>query len=76
MLAGDLNIHVERPDDTNARKFLALLHCYGLSYHVNRFTHVLDGHLGLLFTLDDALLPVPRVTYYHEIGLSYHSLIC
>ena len=67
MLEGDFNIHVERPDDVNAMKFIPLLHCY-----VNRSTHVLGGHLNLLFTLDDVL--PPRVSY-HETGLSDHSLI-
>ncbi len=71
-LAGDFNIHVERPDDVNARNFVSLLRCYGLSGHVDRPTHNLGGHLDLLFTLND-FMP-PRLSF-HESGLSDHSLL-
>ena len=43
ILAGDLNIHVERPDDPHARTLLEMLNSYGLTCRVNFPTHDLGG---------------------------------
>jgi len=39
LIIGDMNIHVDVPDDADAIKFLDLLECMGLTQHVIRPTH-------------------------------------
>ena len=39
VIAGDMNIHVDDPVDSDAIKFLDLLDTYGLTQHVNTPTH-------------------------------------
>ena len=69
---GDLNIHVERGDDPNARKLLDIFSGYGLLNRVTQATHNLGGYLDVIFSLNE--YPTPNVTY-HETGLSDHLLL-
>ena len=39
LITGDFNIHVDDPQDSNARKFLELLEGLGLEQHVDKPTH-------------------------------------
>ena len=39
LIVGDMNIHVDVPDDADAIKFLDLLNCMGLTQHVTTPTH-------------------------------------
>ena len=56
VIAGDMNIHVDDPDDSDAIKFLDLLDTYGLTQHVNTPTHRLGHTLDLIITrVSDAL---------------------
>ena len=56
VIAGDMNIHVDDPDDSDAIKFLDLLDSYGLTQHVNTPTHRLGHTLDLIITrVSDAL---------------------
>ena len=43
LITGDLNIHVDDRSNPDTRKFLDLLHCFGLQQHVKQPTHR-DGH--------------------------------
>jgi len=44
-LAGDLNIHLERSDDTYTTRLVDLLDTYGLDIRVSESTHELGGIL-------------------------------
>lgn len=56
-LTGDLNIHVERPDDNHARMLLNTLSSYGLHCCVDFPTHESGGTLDVIFSRSD-LLPI------------------
>ena len=71
IIAGDMNIHVERPEDANALKLLRTFESYGLSCKVNVPTHNLGGTLDVVFTSANTPLAVRT----HETGLSDHSLL-
>ena len=52
LIAGDMNIHVDVPDDADAIKFLDLLECMGLTQHVTTPTHRSGHTLDLIITRD------------------------
>ena len=43
LITGDFNIHVDKPEDFIAAKFLSILGSFGPTQHVNVPTHV-AGH--------------------------------
>jgi len=53
---GDMNIHLDDPNDSDAIKFLDLLDTYGLTQHINTPIHYLGYTLDLIVTrVSDAL---------------------
>ena len=72
VLAGDVNIRLERSSDPNAVEFCELLAGYGLVQHVHGITHDAGGTLDVVCTRDD--LPSPAVDVI-DIGLSDHRLL-
>ena len=52
LIVGDMNIHVNVPDDADAIKFLDLLNCMGLTQHVTTPTHRSGHTLDLIITRD------------------------
>ena len=73
VIAGDMNIHVDDPDDSDAIKFLDLLDTYGLTQHVNTPTHRLGHTLDLIITrVSDALA---KSTPISDSYLSDHSTV-
>ena len=72
IVAGDFNIHIERPDDPNGRTLLDTLASYGLSSRVDFPTHIQGGTLDVVFTRLD--LPPISVTS-SDPGLSDHCLL-
>ena len=50
VITGDMNIHVDDPNDPDAIKFLDLLNTYGLTQHINTHTHRLGHTLDLIIT--------------------------
>ena len=73
MLAGDLNIRLERTADPHTVEFCELLDSYGLVQQVHDITHDAGGTLDVVCSPGD--LPSPSVDV-HEIGLSDHRLLC
>ena len=71
LVAGDLNIHVERDLDNHSRTLIDLMASYNLTCRVDAPTHDLGGTLDVVFTQTD--LPA-RVTTSHT-GLSDHLLL-
>ena len=59
VVAGDFNIHLERPDEPHSRRFIDLLSTYGLQSRVSAPTHDHGGWLDVVATRVD--LPFHRV---------------
>ena len=73
LLAGDVNIRLERTSDPHAVEFADLLAAYGLVQRVQGVTHDAGGTLDVVCTRDDL-----RETYVQalDVGLSDHRLFC
>lgn len=52
-IGGDINIHVEKPDDPDAVRFAALLASFDLVQHVSGPTHKKSGTLDLVMSFSD-----------------------
>ena len=70
---GDLNIHLDDPDDVNTVKLRNLLDSFGLIQSVREPTHLLRRTLDVVITRSDLQMPVVRVGLPGEI--SDHSLL-
>ena len=71
-IVGDLNVRLDRGDDSSARCLTELFDAFGFVIRNVGSTHVLGGLLDVVATRCD--LPSPCVTTY-EAGLSDHRLI-
>lgn len=72
IVTGDINIHLERPDDPDSRRFTDILSTYGLTSRVNAATHDRGGWLDVVATRTDLAAPVINVI---DPGFSDHRLI-
>ena len=73
LIVGDMNIHVNVPDDPDAFKFLDLLECMGLTQHVIAPTHRSGHTLDLIITRDlDGLV---QTTPISDSFLSDHCTV-
>ena len=50
LIAGDFNVHMEKPNDPDTKKFTSLLDNFGLLQNVNDATHMSGGILDLVIT--------------------------
>jgi len=73
VLAGDLNIRLERTADPHTVELCELLDSYGLVQQVHDVTHDAGGTLDVVCSRGD--MPSLLVDV-HEIGLSDHRLLC
>lgn len=73
LIAGDFNIHIERPNEPSSRQLLELFDSYGFDCCVHSPTHALGGTLDIVFcrtafgSLD---------VHIEDPGLSDHYLLC
>ena len=72
VLAGDVNIRLERSSDPATTEFCDLIAGYGLTQHVTGPTHDAGGTLDVVCTRTD--LPTPTVDII-DPGLSDHRLL-
>ena len=72
IVAGDVNIHLERPDEPYSRRFTDLLATYGLQSRVAAPTHDHGGWLDIVATRVD--LPALRIDVV-DPGFSDHRLL-
>ena len=72
VLAGDINIRLERVFDPNVVEFSELQADHGLTQHVDGATHDAGGTLDVVCTRDD--LPPPAIDII-DVGLSDHRLL-
>jgi len=73
IIAGDLNVRLDRPSDPASSQLTDLLSARGLSCRVHEPTHELGGLLDVVATRDD--LPIPTVQVI-DVGLSDHHMLC
>ena len=73
VLAGDVNLRLERTSDPHTVEFCDLVAGYGLVQRVCGSTHDAGGTLDVVCTRDD--LPAPTVDII-DVGLSDHRLLC
>jgi len=72
VLAGDVNIRLERKSDPQSVEFCDLLAGYGLTQHVTGATHDAGGTIDVVCTRDD--MPPPNVDNI-DVGISDHRLL-
>ena len=73
LITGDFNIHVDKPEDPAAAKFLSLLQSFGLVQHVTVPTHVAGHTLDLVIPREDCdLLTCSPMAHYM---MSSHSTV-
>jgi len=58
LIVGDLNIRLDRPNDSASRRLLELFASYGLSCCVSSPTHDRGGHLDVVLTRADSPVSV------------------
>ena len=71
-VVGDVNIHLERPDDLAARKLIENFADHGLLNCVSSPTHDHGGMLDIVVGQSD--LPVPQFNVVDD-GLSDHRML-
>ena len=71
-VVGDLNVHLERADDTTAAQLVDVLADHGLSCRVTAPTHDAGGLLDVVASRDDLSPPLVDVI---DVGLSDHRLL-
>jgi len=72
VLAGDVNVRLDRPTDSAAKRFTDLLDSLEMTQHVTRAIHTHDGILDVVVTRSDDSPSSLSVT---EVGLSDHYLV-
>lgn len=72
LIAEDINIHLERPRDTDSQKFDQLIRAFSLRQLVQESTHDHSGLLDVMIALDDG---APDNVTVVESGLSDHKLL-
>jgi Reverse transcriptase (RNA-dependent DNA polymerase) len=71
-LVGDVNVHLERPDDPASRQLCDEFEARGLTNCVSSPTHNLGGTLDVVISRIDLSLPCVEVV---DVGLSDHYLL-
>ncbi len=63
IICGDFNIHVNKPDDPNTKKFMDILSQFNLVQHINEPTHKLGNTLDLIITRRTSILLNHKVDF-------------
>ena len=72
IITGDLNVHIERPDDADPGRLPELPTAFGLVQHVESPTHDVGGLLDVVITTSDQ---TPEDVAVVDTGLSDHMLV-
>ena len=77
IIAGDFNIHIEDPINSDTVKFVSLLNNYNMKQHVRTSTHINGGTLDLILTRDNAIdcVDVSNLICEQTITTSDHYFI-
>ncbi len=71
IICGDFNIHVNKPDDPNTKKFMDILFQFNLVQHLIERTHKLGNTLDLIITRKTSIL----VNHEVDFQISDHNNI-
>ncbi len=63
IICGDFNIHVNKPDDPNTKKFMDILSQFNLVWHINEPTHKLGNTLDFTITRKTYILLNHKVDF-------------
>ena len=74
MIAGDFNLHIDRPSDVSTINFLSLLEAFNLRQHVTQATHRAGHFLDLIISRNDdnGFLQSVKV---HDSSMSDHFTV-
>ena len=72
-LQADVNIHVERPDDSDSIRFSEMIESFNMIQHVVGPTHLHGGTLDLIATFKDT--PLSQIVVDPAGMISDHSLV-
>ena len=72
VLAGDVNVHIERASDPHTVELIELLASYGLVQHATGATHDAGGTIDIVCTCESA---PPSSVDIIDIDLSDHRLL-
>lgn len=70
IIAGDINMHMERQNDPYTQKLMLMMTTYGLSYCVTGPTHNLGGTIDVIFTCSQQ-----QFVHITDPGISDHFLL-
>ena len=70
---GDVNIHVERPDDSDSIRFSEMIESFNMIQHIVGPTHLHGGTLDLIATFSDTTLS--QIVVDPAGMISDHSLV-
>ena len=73
LILGDINIHLDVPDDRMTVKFGTIMECFGMIQHINQPTHKAGHTLDILITKSS--MPPPTRMVINPPTFSDHSLI-
>ena len=73
ILGGDVNIRVERPDDSDSIRFAEMIESFNMIQHVVGPTHLHGGTLDLIATFSDT--PLRQIVVDPAGMISDHSLV-
>ena len=73
LILGDINIHLDVPDDGMTVKFGTIMECFGMKQHINQPTHKAGHTLDILITKSS--MPPPSRMVINPPTFSDHSLI-
>ncbi len=71
IICGDFNIHVNKTEDPNSKKFMAVISRFNLTRHVNEPTHRLGNTLDLIITRKMSII----LNYHSDFQISDHNNI-
>jgi len=72
VILGDINIHLQRPDDAHSVELTELLESFDMSQHVKQTTHKSGGLLDVIIGRNNDIISDVEI---HEVGISDHHLL-
>ena len=72
IIIGDINVHLEKPDDVDSRKLSAIINSVGVKQFMKSPTHELGGLLDVIIVPQDR---PPKEVVIMDIDLSDHMLV-
>ena len=72
IILGDINIHLQRPDDVHSVELTELLESFDMSQYVKETTHKSGGLLDVIIGRNNDIISEVKI---HQVGISDHHLI-